>query len=89
VTELVINALKHGFPNGAGGKIEVSYIADGPGWTLSVADSGVGMPKTRTKAMPGLGTSIIQALAGQLHASIEVTDARPGTRVSIAHSVRI
>jgi two-component system, sensor histidine kinase PdtaS len=35
---------------------------------------------------PGLGTSIIEALAKQLHARVQVADARPGTAVSIAHS---
>ena len=32
---------------------------------------------------PGLGTSIIEALAKQLHARVQVADARPGTAVSI------
>ncbi|HEY9218706.1 MAG TPA: histidine kinase dimerization/phosphoacceptor domain -containing protein [Phenylobacterium sp.] len=85
VTELVINALKHGFPDGAGGSIAVSYAREGQNWTLSVSDTGVGMPK-RTKAMAGLGTSIVQALARQLRARVEVSAMRPGTRVSIVHS---
>lgn len=37
-------------------------------------------------AKRGLGTSIIQALAMQLHAFIEVADAKPGTAVSVAHT---
>ena len=35
VTELVINALKHGFPAGAEGEILVSYEARDSGWRLS------------------------------------------------------
>jgi len=85
VTELVINSLKHGFPDGAGGKITVSYVCDGPAWTLSVSDTGVGMPKIEARAMPGLGTSIIQALAGQLGARVEVAAVSPGVSVSIVH----
>jgi two-component sensor histidine kinase len=85
VTELVINSLKHGFPNGAGGRIDVRYAGDAPAWTLSVSDTGVGMPKVGAKATPGLGSSIVQALAGQLGACVEVAEASPGTRVSIVH----
>jgi two-component sensor histidine kinase len=83
VTELVINALKHGFPDGAGGKIEVSYEQQGPRWTLSICDDGVGMPAERSTAVPGLGTSIVQALARQLQAEVVVSALNPGTRVSI------
>jgi two-component sensor histidine kinase len=83
VTELVINSLKHGFPNGEGGRIDVSFAGHAPAWTLSVSDTGVGIPKVAAKATPGLGSSIVQALAGQLGASVEVADASPGTRVSI------
>ncbi|MEO6339281.1 MAG: sensor histidine kinase [Caulobacteraceae bacterium] len=87
VTELVINSLKHGFPDGAGGLIDVSYTCAGPTWTLSVSDNGVGMPKVRSKAIAGLGTSIVQALASQLGAIVEVTKGGPGTRVEIVHAV--
>jgi two-component sensor histidine kinase len=86
VTELVINALKHAFPGDRSGKIKVDYFSHGPNWTLSVADNGIGMPKDATLAKPGLGTSIVQALTRQLDASIKVTDAAPGTAVSVAHT---
>jgi two-component sensor histidine kinase len=86
VTELVINALKHAFPGGRGGKIKIDYISHGPNWTLSVGDDGVGMPKDAGDASPGLGTSIVEALAKQLHARVRVADAKPGTRVSVAHT---
>jgi two-component sensor histidine kinase len=86
VTELVINALKHAFPNDRKGKILVDYHSRGPNWTLSVNDDGVGMSTSAENAKPGLGTSIVQALARQLHAEIRVSDASPGTAVSIAHT---
>jgi two-component system, sensor histidine kinase PdtaS len=84
VTELVINALKHAFPGNRGGKITVDYQAEGPMWTLSVADTGIGMPKSRTAS--GLGTSIIQALARQLKARVDLDDMNSGTKVSLAHT---
>lgn len=85
VTELVINALKHAFPDDRHGKIKVDYQSRGPNWTLSVTDNGVGMPADGEAAKPGLGTSIVQALTRQLKAVIKVTDANPGTAVSVAH----
>ena len=38
---------------------------------------------------PGLGTSIIEALPKQLHARVQVADARPGTGVSIVHTTSL
>jgi two-component sensor histidine kinase len=83
VTELVINALKHAFPGSRHGTIAVDYSARGPQWTLSVSDDGVGMDSKAAK--PGLGTGIIEALARQLQARIEVV-AGAGTTVLITHS---
>ena len=62
------------------------YKAHGPNWTLSVADDGVGMPKDAASATPGLSTSIVEALAKQLNARVQVIGGHPGTTVSIVHS---
>jgi two-component system, sensor histidine kinase PdtaS len=86
VTELVINALKHAFPEDRIGKILVDYRSRGPNWALSVSDNGVGMPPKSKKNKGGLGSSLIEALAKQLEANVGVADAHPGTAVSIAHS---
>jgi two-component sensor histidine kinase len=86
VTELVINALKHAFPEERPGKIIVNYQSQGPNWTLSVDDDGVGMPHGDAIATPGLGTSIVEALARQLQARVKVADRNPGTAVSVIHS---
>lgn len=83
ITELVINSLKHAFPGERPGKIVVGYRCNGPNWTLSVEDDGVGMPDDPASATPGLGTSIVEALARQLEARVQVENAHPGTRVSI------
>jgi two-component sensor histidine kinase len=85
VTELAINALKHAFPGLRPGKIVVGYESDGPDWRLSVSDNGVGMQMHAGPSKPGLGTSIVQALAKQLRADVEVASCHPGTRVSIIH----
>ena len=86
VTELVINALKHAYPGGRSGTIIVGYSSHGPNWTLTVRDDGVGMPKDAASATPGLGTSIVEALAKQLHARIQVESPGHGTLVSVVHS---
>jgi len=86
VTELVINALKHAFPDSRIGRITVGYQGRGPNWTLSVVDNGIGMPSAAEAPKAGLGASIVEALARQLHAHVQVADNHPGTRVSIVHA---
>ena len=87
VTELVINALKHAYPVDCGGTIVVRYQAGTEGgWVLEVEDDGAGMPlKDRPAAVAGLGTNIVEALARQLQARVVMTDASPGTCISIRH----
>lgn len=84
VTELVINALKHAFPSGGEGEIWVRYESDVSGWRLSVSDNGMG-PGELGAGRPhiGLGTSIVEALACQLDATVQKSDGPEGTTVSI------
>jgi two-component system, sensor histidine kinase PdtaS len=86
VTELVINALKHAFPDDRVGRILVDYRSRGPNWVLSVSDNGVGMPTQPDTVKVGLGSSLIEALAKQLSATVRVASTHPGTSVSITHS---
>jgi two-component sensor histidine kinase len=86
VTELVINALKHAFLEGRGGTITVDYEGRGPNWLLCVSDDGVGMHTDPALIHTGLGTSIVQALAKQLQATVEIAPGHPGTKVSIEHT---
>ncbi len=86
VTELVINALKHAFPGNRQGHIAVGYLARGSDWTLSVGDNGVGMSAQPEKAKAGLGTSIVEALARQLDAKVDVASNGAGTKVAIVHT---
>ena len=85
ITELVINALKHAFPERRHGKIKIDYRSDGSDWTLSVVDDGIGMPTGPDKAKPGLGTGIVEALARQMAGVIHIVDANPGTAVTLVH----
>lgn len=84
VTELVINALKHAFPERKQvGTIKVNYTSRPSGWQLTVEDNGVGMPGDHAMRVPGLGTGIVDALSKQLGATVTITGASPGTKVSI------
>jgi chemotaxis protein methyltransferase CheR len=88
ITELVINALKHAFPPGRQGEILVRYAAGADDWRLSVADNGIGQQDPPERAHTGLGTSIVEALARQLDARVEVSSGPQGTMVSIIREAR-
>ncbi len=88
VTELVMNALKHAFPNDkSGAEIAVRYDTARSDWRLSVADNGIGSsdgvfaPKKN-----GLGTSIVKTLAQQFGAQVETLAGPTGTTVSVTHA---
>jgi chemotaxis protein methyltransferase CheR len=86
-TELVINALKHAFPSGGGGQILVKYEVDEANWRLTVSDDGVGLLQDGSRrGHTGLGTIIVEALARQLKAGVEITSRSPGMTVSIVHT---
>jgi two-component sensor histidine kinase len=87
VTELVINAIKHAFPNQvSAGHIDVTYHVAGEDWVLKISDNGCGMPAGVDDMAPGLGTAIVKALAQQLDAHIVVDSSSRGTSVSIVHN---
>lgn len=85
VTELVINALKHAFPDERTGTILIDYRSSGSDWTLSIADNGIGMPIGNEAPKAGLGTGIVEALVKNLGGKIELSDAGPGAVVTIGH----
>ena len=87
-TELVMNALKHVFPDkNMKGRINVAYDVDGTNWKLSVADNGIGKPDgVFAQTETGLGTGIVKALAQDLNATVETLAGPDGTIVSITHA---
>jgi len=87
VTELVINAIKHAFPsNQRDGTVVVAYDLAAPNWRLSVSDNGIGRPEGESdRTTPGLGTTIVEALAKQLDARAETLTTKHGRTVSITH----
>ena len=88
VTESVINALKHAFPRDKTvDRIVVAYDASGSDWKLSISDNGKGKsPEGSGAAKAGLGTGIVNALAQQLGARVEIASGQTGTTVYIFHA---
>jgi two-component sensor histidine kinase len=89
VTELMINALKHAFVDDKpDGQIAVRYDVSEPNWRLTVSDNGIGRQAGELHVTtPGLGTSIIEALAKQLDARVEISMEPRGTSVRITHGI--
>ena len=88
VTELILNALKHAFTDDRTDRqIAVGFAVAGTNWKLSVADNGIGAPVgVFAQAKSGLGTSIVNALAQQLEARVDVVSGRQGTSVLVTHA---
>ncbi len=81
VNELLTNALRHGFPEGRGGRILISVTRQNGDFRIEITDDGVGLDKDARPS--GFGLTIVQLLCQQLKAKCETTDAEPGTRVVV------
>jgi two-component sensor histidine kinase len=73
INELISNALKHAFPKGTGGLIQVEMGRDGEWLHLSVKDDGVGFPKGLDfRNTSSLGLQLVNSLASQLDGTVEL-----------------
>jgi len=74
LNELVTNALKHAFPQGRPGRIEITVGTGGDGHVmLEVRDNGVGMrADVDLHTSRSLGLRLVSSLARQLHATVEI-----------------
>lgn len=84
VNELISNAMKHAFPAGRMGGIDVKLDYNGRSdaagdWVeLSVSDDGVGLPDSVDLARgETLGLQLVTLLASQLHGTLEVRRSDP------------
>src|ERR1700709_1607062 len=80
VNELVMNAVKYAYPDGAG-PIHVELKAIGDDLQLSITDDGVGDKVKADPRSTGMGQRIVSAMASKLEASVERDPAHTGTRV--------
>ena len=81
LNELITNAVRHAFPEGRAGTVRVELAPAGAGGVrLAVSDDGIGLAEGFDIARsPSLGLQIVQTLAKQLDARLEV-DVAGGTR---------
>ena len=80
VNELVMNAVKYAYPDGAG-PIDVDLHAQGDDLVLSIADNGVGLNGKTDPRSTGMGQRIVAAMASKLEASVERDPNHAGTRI--------
>jgi two-component sensor histidine kinase len=87
INELVSNALKHAFPPGQSGEINVAiHPTDGDQVVLTVNDNGIGLPPDISlTSAESLGLQLAAMLIQQLEGEVEV-DRSEGTTFRIQFS---
>jgi two-component sensor histidine kinase len=84
VAELVTNSFKYAYADPASGPVDVSFTRIGDGWSLSVADTGRGLPAdfdvTKTT---GVGMRVVTALVRRLNAELSVASSAGRTRFTV------
>jgi two-component sensor histidine kinase len=85
--ELVTNAAKYAFDDGAGGEIMLGFRQEGAGWRLWVQDNGRGLPRGfDSHSEKSFGQQLIATLAARLNAKLSYASDR-GTRVDVSCGV--
>jgi two-component sensor histidine kinase len=80
VNELVMNAVKYAYPDGAG-PIHMDLVASSDEIQLSIADNGVGLNAESDPRSTGMGQRIVAAMASKLSASVERDPSHSGTKI--------
>jgi two-component sensor histidine kinase len=80
--ELITNAIKHAFPEGREGDIDVRFEKTDAGWCLSVRDNGVGLP-TVQQLKTGLGAGLIEEFVRQAGGTLSL-ESNSGTIARLA-----
>jgi two-component sensor histidine kinase len=71
IHELVSNCLKHAFPGGRKGKIDILLRAESSGFRLTVRDNGVGFPRSGGgQRKQSLGLRLVDILAEQIGGTV-------------------
>lgn len=81
VTELVLNALRHGFPNRDAGLVRVNLSRTGNEISIEISDDGVGLPDDYGSGR-GYGTKLVGMMMRQAGSALSV-ERRRGTVFTI------
>jgi len=89
LNELISNALKHAFPDGAGGQVRVTLHSGPEGkCRLCVEDSGVGIPAALDfEASKSMGMRLVRSLTRQIRGSFELLKVDRGTTACLHFTV--
>jgi two-component sensor histidine kinase len=71
VNELVLNALRHAFPDGRRGAIMVTVTRDCDGVRITVSDNGVGLPPGYADGR-GYGMTLVRAMIAKIDGRLDV-----------------
>src|SRR5450432_3304494 len=82
VNELVMNAVKYAYPDGAG-PIHVDLQVLGDDLQLTIADDGVGLNGKSDPRSTGMGQRIVSAMGSKLEATVERDPNHAGTRIVV------
>lgn len=85
LSELLLNALKHAYPAGEGGRIGIALLKQEPGIRLSVEDDGVGFPGDLDPVLSGtMGLSLVSMLATQAGGKVSFgRSGKGGARIDV------
>ena len=83
INELVSNSIKHAFPGGRKGEINIEFHSEGEkGFRMVIRDNGIGFKKDQTKSNT-LGLQLVNAVVEHIDGSIKL-DSSGGTRLEIS-----
>lgn len=83
LNELVSNSLKHAFPNGRSGTLDISLQLQSGQITLTVRDNGIGFAElSNVEEWGSLGLRLVRALIRQVGGTLKLTS-NPGTHLQI------
>jgi two-component system, sensor histidine kinase PdtaS len=73
LTEVLQNAMEHGFADSRPGTVEVTATRSSAGLQVRVTDDGVGLPADfDAESSSSLGLSIVRTLVGELGGTLQI-----------------
>ncbi|MFP4331540.1 MAG: ATP-binding protein [Spirochaetaceae bacterium] len=83
VTELLLNALKHAFPDDRSGSVDIRTSVEDETCLVIVPDDGIGISTEVAPDTSSLGMRLVSALAEQISAEVQRETSNVGTRYTV------